>query len=240
MHCAIIHSMELTQMLAGLLLPEGRGVISITGAGGKTSTMKALAGRFRAMGRSVLLTTTTKIQGPRHFDYDVDHVFVEESDALSHEPAPAQSVLYAQRALMDPKKLVSPRREVLDILVARYDVTIIEADGARTLPLKYHQERDPVVIDSTDATLAVIGASAFGCRVDDTCFGFESDALVDTAFLDFLIRDGQGVLKGAKGRTVILVNQADEGIVPIHELHSPVPVVLGSIREDRMYDGSGL
>ena len=60
--------MELTQMLAGLLLPEGRGVISITGAGGKTSTMKALAGRFRAMGRVPQKMTVVRArQGPLNF-----------------------------------------------------------------------------------------------------------------------------------------------------------------------------
>ena len=231
---------SLVSTIANKLIPSGQGVISVTGAGGKTTLLVSLGRYLRDKGLSVLLTTTTKIQSPRTYDFETDEIFTDETAVLQYEVEKGKSVFYAQKALMDPKKLVSPRREVLDILVAQYDVTIIEADGARTLPLKYHQERDPVVIDSTDATLAVVGASAFGCRVDDTCFGFESDALVDTAFLDFLIRDGQGVLKGAKGRTVILVNQADECIVPIHELHSPVPVVLGSIREDRMYDGSGL
>lgn len=234
--CAIIQDMKLIETIAGLLLPEGHGVMSITGAGGKTSTMTALARHFRSRGHSVLITTTTKIQSPKLHDYDVDHVFTSEQDVLSHSPLAGESVLYAESALMDPKKLVSPRLEILDILIPRYDVVLIEADGSKGLPLKYHTSRDPVVVAQTDATLAVIGASAFSDRVDNTCFGFESDGMVDIPFLDFLIGDEEGVLKRARGRSAILVNQADERLLPIHELHSPVPVLLGSVREDRIYD----
>ena len=221
--------------LAELLLPQGRGVISITGAGGKTSALKALGRHFRSLSKSVLLTTTTKIQSPKTFDYDMDWAFTDEVDALGHEVAPGEGVFYAQRALMDPKKLVSPRPEVLSILIPRFDVVIIEADGARHLPLKYHSQRDPVIVSETDATLAVMGASAYGRRVDDSVFGFESEAFVDTAFLNFLIRDGEGALKGAMGRTVLFINQADEVALPLEGILAPVPLVLGSLREDRIY-----
>ena len=135
----------------------------------------------------------------------------------------------------DPKKLVSPRPEVLSILIPRFDVVIIEADGARHLPLKYHSQRDPVIVSETDATLAVMGASAYGRRVDDSVFGFESEALVDTAFLNFLIRDGEGALKGAMGRKVLFINQADEVALPLEGILAPVPLILGSLREDRIY-----
>lgn len=226
---------SLIARLAELLLPQGRGVISITGAGGKTSCLKALGRHFRSLSRSVLLTTTTKIQSPKTFDYDMDWAFTDEVDALSHEVAPGEGVFYAQRALMDPKKLVSPRPEVLSILIGRFDVVIIEADGARNLPLKYHSQRDPVIVPETEATLAVMGASAYGRRVDDSVFGFESEAIVDTAFLNFLIRDPEGALKGAKGRTVLFINQADEVALPLEGIETPVPLILGSLRQDRIY-----
>ena len=226
---------SLIARLAELLLPQGRGVISITGAGGKTSSLKALGRHFRSLSRSVLLTTTTKIQSPKTFDYDMDWAFTDEVDALSHEVAPGEGVFYAQRALMDPKKLVSPRPEVLSILIGRFDVVIIEADGARNLPLKYHSQRDPVIVPETEATLAVMGASAYGRRVDDSVFGFESEAIVDTAFLNFLIRDPEGALKGAKGRTVLFINQADEVALPLEGIETPVPLILGSLRQDRIY-----
>lgn len=230
--------MTLVETLASLLLPSGRGVVSITGAGGKTSSLKALGHHFRNMGRSVLMTTTTKIQSPKHFAYEADFAFTDESDALAHEPKDGELVFYAQRELMDPKKLVSPRMEVLGALVPRYDVVIIEADGAKCLPLKLHTERDPVIIPQTTATLAVMGASALGDTADNTCFGYEGTEEVTVEFLNKLIAAPEGALKRAKGNTVLFINQADGKEVPVDEIECPCPVVLGSLREDKVHGGT--
>lgn len=227
---------KLTQTLASLLTSDGKGVISLTGAGGKTSTLKGLGAYYRSLGMSVLLTTTTKIQNPKIFDFGVDYAFMSEEEVLVHSPAKGESVFYAERHIMDPKKMTAPRMEVLDVLIDRYDVVIIEADGSRQLPLKYHTQRDPVISGRTSATLAVMGASAYGQCIDNVCFGFDSTKTVDTAFLNFLIADGQGLLKGAAGRTAVLVNQADLIRIPLSELDCPVPVVLGSILKDEVYD----
>ncbi|MBW2409536.1 MAG: hypothetical protein JRF72_07020, partial [Deltaproteobacteria bacterium] len=43
---------------------EGRGVVSLVGAGGKTSLMFRLAHEISEAGDSVLTTTTTKILNP--------------------------------------------------------------------------------------------------------------------------------------------------------------------------------
>ena len=150
--------MSLIKTIGDYLIGDNGGVVSITGAGGKTSTLKALGQYCREKGLSVLLTTTTKIQSPKTFDYDADYAFTDEGDALLHEPEKGQSVFYAQRALMDPKKLVSPRLDVLSLLIKRYDVTIIEADGAKGLPLKYHSDRDPVIVDETTAWTTAVSA----------------------------------------------------------------------------------
>ena len=85
---------------------------------------------------------------------------------------------------------------------------------------------------SGDSFLACAFASGLAF---DSVFGFESEALVDTAFLNFLIRDGEGALKGAMGRTVLFINQADEVALPLEGILAPVPLILGSLREDRIY-----
>ena len=154
---------------------------------------------------------------------------------MLHDPEKGQSVFYAQRALMDPKKLVSPRPDVLSLLIKRYDVTIIEADGAKGLPLKYHSDRDPVIVDETTAVLAIMGASSYGDIVDNSCFGYESTAHVDMKFINYLIKDDQGALKGMRGRSLLFINQADEKTLPLDEIISPVPIIMGSVKEDRIY-----
>lgn len=227
--------MSLIKTIGDYLIGDNGGVVSITGAGGKTSTLKALGQYYRKKGLSVLLTTTTKIQSPKTFDYDADYAFTDEGDALQHEPEKGQSVFYAQRALMDPKKLVSPRPDVLSLLIKRYDVTIIEADGAKGLPLKYHSDRDPVIVDETTAVLAIMGASSYGDTVDNSCFGCESIAPVDMKFINYLIKDDQGALKGMRERSLLFINQADEKTLPLDEIICPVPLIMGSLKEDRIY-----
>ena len=51
--------------LMDLLALRGGGVISIVGAGGKTTLMERLASEILAGGETVLVTTTTKIMIPR-------------------------------------------------------------------------------------------------------------------------------------------------------------------------------
>lgn len=229
--------MRLSGELERLLVDDYPAVISITGAGGKTNTLKMLGKYFSSRGKSVLLTTTTKIQGPKHFGFDTDYSFTEEEDALMHIPSKSESVYYAQANLMDPKKMRSPRLEVLEILSKRYDVVLIEADGAKTLPLKLHTERDPVIVPYTTATLAIMGATSLGDKKDNVCFGYDGSGVVDIPFLQQLIDDKEGVLKGAAGRCAILINQCDA--VADHDcfkaLKAPCPIVLGSVMKDEAY-----
>lgn len=227
---------KLVETLARLLMPSGCGVVGLTGGGGKTSALRILGKYMRDSGKSVLLTTTTKIQAPKTYDFETDHVFIDEESVLQHEARKGESVFFAQRHIMDPKKMVSPRHEILSLLIPRYDVVLIEADGSKQLPLKYHSERDPVMLDEMDATLAIAGSSAWGDSVDNTCFGFDSQAKVDSTFINFLISDSQGLLKGARGRVVLLFNQADASAMTLDGIRTDVPTILGSLKEDMIHD----
>ncbi len=229
--------MRLATELERLLVCEYPAVISITGAGGKTNTLKLLGEYFRAKGKSVLLTTTTKIQSPKHFGFNTDYAFTQEEDALLHEAKKGESVYYAQANLMDPKKMRSPRLEVLELLAKRYDVVLIEADGAKTLPLKMHSERDPIVVPYTTATLAIMGSVSLGDKKDNVCFGYDGEGIVDIPFLQQLIDDKAGVLKGATGRSAILINQCDSiaDVTVFKALNAPCPIVLGSVLKDEAY-----
>ncbi len=231
---------KLVETLAKFLLPTEKGVISITGAGGKTSSLVALGKYFRERGKSVLLTTTTKIQSPRLFFYDADYIFTSREEALSYEAEKGKTAFYAEKHIMDPKKYISPEHDILSILIKRFDVVIIEADGAKMLPVKYHTDRDPVILDETTATLAVLGASAWGECIDNVCFGFDSQARVDEKFLNFLLCDPQGIYKKAQGNTMLFINQGDEKQIPLESLDSKYPVILGSVKEDRIYERKGL
>ena len=229
--------MKLSDKLIDLLYTKSHSVISISGAGGKTSTIKLLAKKLKERGYSVLVTTTTKFQGPKQYNWDCDYYYWEEEDILTHDVKPGESVYYAHYDLVDMKKFTSPRLEILSLLVNRFDVTLIEADGSKMLPLKMHSERDPVIIDETTATLAIMGASALGLNKDNVCFGLDGDGITDIEFYQYLIDHSEGVLKRAKGVKAILINGCDnvENVDIFKSLHAPCPILLGSILKDELY-----
>lgn len=234
-----IDSMELISYLATYLSPSYPAFISITGGGGKTTSLALLGQYFRHQGLSVLMTTTTKIQSPKGFKYDADVVFTSEEEVLAHTPVKGELVFYAERSLMDPKKVSAPRINVLEILSRRYDVVVSEADGARCLPLKIHTDRDPVVPSFTTATLAIMGASAFGEKADNVCFGYEGEERVDEDFFQKLIDMEEGTLKRSAGNTLILINQCDaikkEYLEKLRSLEACCPILLGSLVRDERY-----
>ncbi len=229
--------MKLSEKLVKTLYTGPQSVISVTGGGGKTSTLRFLASKFKEMGLSVLITTTTKFQGPKQFNWGLDYSFSEEADILSHEIKKGEIVYFAKRSVVDMKKYTSPRLEILSLLTKRFDVTIIEADGAKMLPLKLHTQRDPVIIDETTATLAIMGASALNDRADNNCFGFSGDDIASVEFYQKLIDHEEGVLKDAKGIKLILINQCDliSDVSVFKRLNAPCEIVLGSINEDKVY-----
>jgi probable selenium-dependent hydroxylase accessory protein YqeC len=200
--------MKLSQKLIAEI-GDDKKVISITGAGGKTTLLSLLAKAYAQRGFSVLVTTTTKVQSPKLYDFGLDKVILNETEALMHDPEKGKSVFYAEAHIMDPKKCISPRLEVLEALSFRYDVTIVEADGAKRLPLKVHTERDPVILSSNTFTIAVMGLSAAGEKGDNVCFGLDSPDIVDEAFFQRIVDMEEGALKGMGERGVLLLNQAD-------------------------------
>ena len=223
--------------LSAFLEPYCGSFISITGGGGKTSLMSLLGRHFRSRGRSVLLTTTTKVMSPRLHDYGQDTIFGDES-VLGYRPRSGEVVFYAEHSTMDMKKWIAPREEVLAALAGFYDVVIAEADGSRGLPLKVHTDRDPVINPLTDTTIAVMGLWGIGDRICSSVFGDGRDGDVGREYLQWYIDSPEGLAKGMAGRKVFVFNGADSYPADIiRELSIPqgIEAVIASVREDRVY-----
>lgn len=221
-----IYNEVLTRALHFFL--KDSSVISITGAGGKTSLMVMLSNIFSSYGEKVLVSTTTKVQEGLLFD-----------DAT---------------CLWDHKngKCVNPGIEKIKDQIPNFDKVIIEADGSKRLPLKYHTTRDPVVIDETDSTLAVVGLSALGKNIEDVLFGYDEfiktssilEHTCDLSFIEKLIDEPSGVLKDMKGKhSFIVFNQADvltpEQIEKVNAMmfRKELNYLLISIKENKLYAG---
>lgn len=133
--------------LAGELSQDSL-VISLTGAGGKTSAMFCLAKELAAAGwQKILITTTTHI-------------------AAAESPAPGVTVKGA--GLLPDGKLTGFTLEQIDQLACQreYQIILVEADGSRQLPLKAPAEHEPQIPASSQMVIAVMGWSAWGSPAD--------------------------------------------------------------------------
>ncbi|NJP40497.1 EF2563 family selenium-dependent molybdenum hydroxylase system protein [Oscillospiraceae bacterium HV4-5-C5C] len=123
-------------------------VISLTGAGGKTSAMFRLARELAEAGwQKILLTTTTHI-------------------AAAESPAPGVTVKGAGR--LPDGRLAGFTPEQIDQLARKreYQLILTEADGSRRLPFKAPAEHEPQIPSSSHMVIAVMGWSAFGRPLD--------------------------------------------------------------------------
>lgn len=214
--------------------------IAITGSGGKTTSMTRLAALYAKTNRSVLMSTTTKLMLPSAFDYGCDTTFHDDS-ILSYKPKGGERVLYG----IEGGKLLAPPTEHLKRLLSAYDVMLIEADGSRQLGLKIHSERDPVVPPFVTATLAVASFSTLGKPFGEHCFNAElfpddfPDTIVTIDTFRRLLSHPQGILKGARGKRLVLFNQTEqmhrERCIELSaKTDCPVPIFFGSLHLDTL------
>jgi probable selenium-dependent hydroxylase accessory protein YqeC len=198
-------------------------LISLVGAGGKTTLMFALAEELRIRNRRVVTTTTTKIVPPS----------TEESPRLllgGAEVFPAiQDTLtrfghltWAARQRAD-KKLAGVSLPELSRLWALGwpDYLIVEADGSSRKSIKAPNENEPVVPSETGTFVSVFGLSALGRplspeqtfrpEIISRLTGIPPGNPITAETLAILAAHPLGGLKGWKPgmRAVVFLNQMD-------------------------------
>lgn len=231
----------LYKTLEEMFIKDGRcNFISITGGGGKTTLLSLFGQYLKNTGRSVLLTTTTKVQAPLYHDYLADHVFQSEASILSYEVEKGSMVFYAEKNSLDVKKAFAPRPEILDVLADRFDCILCEADGSRGLPMKIHSSRDPVIHPKTTSVIAVMGAGALFGKICYVVFGDEGETFVDEKYLKGYFDNPEAVLKGMDGyEGAVLVNAAedmdDKGYALFSSISIPYPIIFCSEKKDEIY-----
>lgn len=155
----------MTGLLAPLAVNRGE-VVAAVGAGGKTSLLRALADEARALGWSVLLTSTTHMGPPRAGDGPV--LFAEEggSDGAVRAALDAhgRATLYGRRVREDKLEGVPPER--VDALAGSADLVLVEADGARQRSLKAPAAHEPVVPRAATLVVVLAGLDVIGTAVD--------------------------------------------------------------------------
>lgn len=137
-------------------------IVTLIGAGGKTSTMYYLAQRGVEAGKRVLITTTTKI-----FYQPQDHKRFIQADEYNQWLKIVQLRAKPGEYLVSGKKIMNGKIQGLepiwiDCLAEKdiFDLILIEADGSAQKPLKAPANFEPVIPDSTELLLPVVGLTS--------------------------------------------------------------------------------
>jgi len=209
-------------MAEALNLP-GHGLLAIVGAGGKTTAMYRLAAELAGRGLRVACTTTTRIFPPK--PHQASLILAENNERLLHEcrdaASPGLPVCLAWA--VDGGKLMGLAPDFIHNLADAgiFDWILVEADGARCLPLKAPATHEPVIPARSTHVLAVAGLTAIGGPLDEkhvcrsTRFaelgGLAPGARVTPASVARVCAHPEGMFKGAPDDAVRLLwlNQAD-------------------------------
>ena len=215
----------MTTLRQGLMLGDG-GVVSLVGAGGKTSLMFRLACELAEVGQTVLTTTTTKIFEPSPDQATQLILTASASELMGQARALLQSQLHicaAAARLPEQGKLDGLLPEVVEeISKSRlFQWIIVEADGAARRPLKVPADHEPVIPATTTHLVGVVGLNGVGRPLSDQWVfrlrqfaeltGLEIGAIVNETAITKVLVDKKGIFKDApdKAERIVFCNQAD-------------------------------
>lgn len=152
------------QMLEKLFpfLKKKNQVISIVGAGGKTTLMYALAQYYDRQGASVVVTTTTHIKRPENYPVAGNQ---EELRRLL-----SKTRIVAAGADAPENKLTQAAEMSMKDYRNAADIVLIEADGAKHYPCKVPSDTEPVIPKECGLVLGVMGMDAAGKPLSQVCF----------------------------------------------------------------------
>lgn len=229
----------MTTLMTGLKLKNG-GVISIVGAGGKTSLMFRLAAELSGAGESVLTTTTTRIflpdkgQSPEVVIGDSLKTILEAYAAVKKTSThmTAGSRVFIDRKdppshahiLEQHQKLVGFEPEFIDEIYATgvFRWILVEADGAAGRPLKAPASFEPVIPQSSTLVVGVLGLDGVGKPLNaDSIFrpdqfghitGLIEGEPVTAADCVTSILHKNGIMKDDSSRAerIVFLNKADQ------------------------------
>jgi probable selenium-dependent hydroxylase accessory protein YqeC len=181
--------------------------IAFVGGGGKTSLSEYLGAEAVKRGKRAALVTTTKIWAREPYATMGGGGWHGTDKNLIHVGKTVEG-----------NKLTGLDMDEVAAIGADFDVVLIEADGSKSLPLKYPAEFEPVIPGFSDRVVVVAGLDGLGGRIDETVFrwklftettGFPGDDGVSNEVLLRLF-ESDAMMKGVDPRKCsIFLNKYD-------------------------------
>jgi len=201
---------------------DEKSKIALVGSGGKTTLMFQLAQDF---GSLVICTTSTHMALDQLSAADHHWVLNDIGDLPdSTEDLPGKLLLFTGPQV-EENRVGSPALELIEALNVLADTwncpMIIEADGARKLPIKAPSEHEPVIPEFINTVITVIGLSGLGKplteewvhrpKIYSSLVDLPLGERLESEHLVKALTSPQGGLKNVPvdARKILLINQID-------------------------------
>lgn len=200
-------------------------VISLTGAGGKTTLMFRLAKELLLEGKKVVTTTTTKILGPA--SEETPYLFIDPDEEKVRQFITCHLSEYGHITIARERLESGKLRGISSTLVnglwslEGIDMMIIEADGAAGRPVKAPREGEPVIPPNTTLVVAILGVDGIGKELNEENV-FQAERISEITGIPvgekmteeaiaILMTHPKGVFKGtpSSSRVVAFLNKVD-------------------------------
>jgi probable selenium-dependent hydroxylase accessory protein YqeC len=224
-------------------------LLSLVGAGGKTSIMFKLAQELKASGKKVLVTTTTNLACSEALW--ADNLIIDSSRdlCLLSNVEPGTIVCLGSGMVNDKGKFKGVDREFISEIYQKhlFDYIVVEADGSKRKPIKAPADYEPLIPSETTRTIGVIGLDALDKAITGehvhrpeifcSVTGKNMGDLIDRQCLINLILSEDGLFKDVPHgcRRHVVFNKADhtdrrkEAEITVHELTGMLTPIDGFI-----------
>lgn len=238
-------------LISDILNLRKGSVLSIVGAGGKTSLMMNLAEELHPCNK-VLLTTTTKIRFPDKMSYDF--ICIEEENYSTYDHFLRNGVYVYGRSINNENKLIGLNKEFLDKKFKYFDYSLIEADGSKRKPIKGWRENEPVICKNTSKTIGVLDITCIGKIINNLnvhrvhyfikISNGKLNEKISVSMIASLITNPLGLFKNSLGEKILFINKVEnqynsllayELVKQLHSISNSLidKIVIGSLKEKR-------
>lgn len=197
--------------LVDMIKLDKKEIITVVGAGGKTSFINYIANKYKDKSR-VLITTTTKIYVPSKNSYNNIHMLDKDKNTIILKDL---GITVIGKYINKDKKIVGLDFKELENLIPKFDLILIEGDGSKRKKLKGWNDKEPRVYPNSTKTIGILDITSYNMEINDDNIHrlkefkritkinnkVEINNLVD------IVLNKDGLFKNACGQEILLINK---------------------------------
>ncbi|AQS09808.1 hypothetical protein CLOBY_19390 [Clostridium saccharobutylicum] len=212
-----------------------KNIISFVGGGGKTSLIYELANELSKLDKKVIVTTTTHMFMPKSNVVlsgkkdDIVKLLCSENMITVGMLCDEKNVKFNHNQLKNRKtfdtieqgklkKIKGLPRNISVGLIELAHFVLVEADGAKRMPLKVPAQHEPVILDGSNLVIGVCGIDSIGKPINETChrsnlvadfLNVHENHIINESDIAKILLSNRGQKKDVKCDYKVIINKVD-------------------------------